>query len=72
MLGTTLWQHAKMSYNLNSPKGLKDLECKKGQLSSWPPTLYVPLMDLVTTKESPESLNLMLPNGNIFSMFIFS
>ncbi len=51
VLSTTLWQHAKMSTILKSPKGLKDLECKKGQLSSWPIIRYIPQKDLVTTKE---------------------
>jgi hypothetical protein len=72
MLGITLWEHAKMSTVLKSPEGLSDLECKKGQLSSWPPIPYAPLMDLVTTKKMPESLKIKLPNGNIFNMSIFS
>ncbi len=33
LLGTGLWQYAKMSTSLKSPNGLKDAECKKGQLS---------------------------------------
>jgi hypothetical protein len=37
LLGTGLWQHAKMSTSLKSPDGLKDAECKKGQLSHRPP-----------------------------------
>jgi hypothetical protein len=69
MLSTTLWHHAKMSTVLKSPKGLKDLECKKGQLSSRPPIPYVPLADQVATKEAPESLN---PDENVFNMSIFS
>jgi hypothetical protein len=36
VLGMTLWQHAKMTTVLKSPKDLKDSECKKGQLSSRP------------------------------------
>ncbi len=42
VLDMTLWQHTKMSTILKSPKRLKDLECKKGQLSSWPPIPYAP------------------------------
>jgi hypothetical protein len=61
-----------MSTVLKSPKGLKDLECKKGQLRSQPPILYVTLTDLVMTKEAPESLKIKLPNGIIFNMSIFS
>jgi hypothetical protein len=68
----TLWQHAKMSAFLKSPKGLKDLDYKKGQLSSRPPNPYVPLMDLVTTKESPKSLKIKLPNVTVFNTSIFS
>ncbi len=61
-----------MSTTLKSLKGLKDLECTKGQLSSQPPILYVPPTDLVTTKEAPESLKIKLLNGTIFNMSIFS
>jgi hypothetical protein len=60
-----------MSIILKNPKGLKDLECKKGQLSSWPPIPYIPLTDLVTTKESPENLKIKLSNGTVFNMSIF-
>jgi hypothetical protein len=72
MLSTTFWQHAKLSTILKGPKGLKDLECKKGQLSSWPPIPYVPPTDLITTKEAPESLKIKLPNGTVFNMSIFA
>jgi hypothetical protein len=72
MLITTLWQHTKMSTALKSPKGLKDLEFKKGQLSSWPPIPYVPPTDLVNTKEAPETLKIKLPDRTIFNMSIFS
>jgi hypothetical protein len=53
LLGTGLWQYTKMSTPLKSPNGLKDAECKKGQLSHWPPIPYVPVVDLVTPKEEP-------------------
>jgi hypothetical protein len=59
-------------YTLKSPEGLKDLECKKEQLSSQPPTPYVPPMDLVTTKEALESHKIKIPNGFVFNMPIFS
>jgi hypothetical protein len=72
VLGTTLWQHTKISTNLNSPKGLKDSKCKKGQLSSWPPILYIPPLDLLTTKEFTESHKIQIPNGTVFNMSIFS
>jgi hypothetical protein len=61
-----------MSTVLKSPEGLKDLEREKGQLSSRTPILYVPLMDLVTTKESAESLKIKLLDGTVFNMSIFS
>jgi hypothetical protein len=70
VLSTTLWQHAKMSTTLKSPEGLKDFECKKGQLSSWPPVPYIPPTDLVTTKEAPVCLKMKLLNGTIFNMSI--
>jgi hypothetical protein len=71
VLGTTLWQHAKMATILKSPKQLKNLECKKGQPSSRPPIPHVPATDLVTTKESTENLMIKLPNGTVFNMSIF-
>jgi hypothetical protein len=61
-----------MSTLLKSPKGLKDLECKKGQPSSQPPIPCIPLTDLVTTKEALESLKIKLPDGTDFNMSIFS
>jgi hypothetical protein len=54
LLGTGLWQYAKMSTSLKSPDGLKDAECEKGQLSHWPPILYMPVIDIVTLKEEPQ------------------
>jgi hypothetical protein len=72
VLSTTLWQLAKMITTLRSPKGLKYLERKKGQLSSWQFVPYAPLMDLVNTKEVQETLKIKLPDGTIFNMSIFS
>jgi hypothetical protein len=60
VLSTTLCQHSKMSTTLKSPKGLKESKCKKKQLSIRPPVPYVPPIDLVTTKEAPESLMIKL------------
>jgi hypothetical protein len=63
-----------MSTILKSHKGLKDLECMKGQLklSSRPPILCAPLTNLVTTQESRESLKIKLLNGTVINMSIFS
>jgi hypothetical protein len=61
-----------MSTTLKTPKRLKNSKCKKGQLSSQPPILYVPPMDLVTTKEVQETLKIKLPDVTIFNMAIFS
>jgi hypothetical protein len=72
VLGTALCQHAKLSTTLKSPEGLKDLECKRGQLSSQPLIPYVLPTNLVTTKEALESLKIKLPNGTIFNMSIVS
>jgi hypothetical protein len=72
VLSTGLWQHAKMSTTLKAPNGLKDSECKKGQLRSRPPVPYVPPTDLVTTKEELQSLKIKLPDGSIFNMSIYS
>jgi hypothetical protein len=62
LLGTGLWHHAKMSTSLKSPDGLKDAECKKGQLSHWPPILYAPVVDIITPKEEPQVFKIKLPD----------
>ncbi len=54
---------------LKSPNGLKDSECKKRELSNRPPVPYVPVMDLVTTKEEPQVLK---PDDTCLNMPIFS
>jgi hypothetical protein len=61
-----------MTTVLKGPEGMKDSECKKGQLSSPPPITYVPLADLVTTKESSDNLKVKLEDGTVFNMTIFS
>jgi hypothetical protein len=63
LLGTGLWRHAKMSTSLKSPDGLKDAECKKGQLSHRPPIPYVPVVDIVTPKEDPQVFKIKLPDA---------
>ncbi len=72
LLGTGLWQHAKMSTSLKSLDGLKDAECKKGQLFHRPPILYVPVIDIVTPKEEPQIFKIKLPDASHLSMLIFS
>jgi hypothetical protein len=61
-----------MSTILKAPAGSKDSKCKKEQLSSRPPILYIPPMDLVTTKEEPKSLKIKLPDGSIINTSIYS
>ena len=72
LLGTGLWHHAKMSTSLKSPDGLKDAECKKGQLSHWPLIPYIPVVDIVTPKEDPQVFKIKLPNASHLSMPIYS
>ncbi len=72
MLSTGLWLHANMSTTLKAPNGLKDLESKKGQLSSQPPIPYIPVTNIVTTKEEPQVLKVKLPDGSVLSMSIYS
>jgi hypothetical protein len=72
MLGTTLWQHAKMSTILKNPKELKDLECERGQQSSRPAILFVPPTDIPEKKESSKILKIKLSNRTVFTMTIFS
>jgi hypothetical protein len=72
LLGTKLWQHAKMSTSLKSQDGLKDTECKKGQLSHRPPIPYVPVIDIVMPKEEPQIFKMKLPDKSHLSMPIYS
>jgi hypothetical protein len=61
-----------MSTSLKSPNGLKDAECKKGQLSHRPPILYVPVIDVVTPKEEPQLYKVKLPDPSYLSIPIYS
>jgi hypothetical protein len=72
LLDTRLWQHTKMSTSLKSPDKLKDAECEKGQLSHWPPILYVSVVDILTPKEEPQLFTVKLPDASHFSMPIYS
>jgi hypothetical protein len=72
LLGTGLWQYAKMSTSLKSPDGLKDAECEKGQLSHRPPIPYVPVVDVVMPKEEPQLYKVKLPDLSHLSIPIYS
>ncbi len=72
LLGTELWQYAKMSTSLKSPNRLKDAECKKGQLSHQLPIPYVPVVDIVMPKEEPQVFKIKLPDVSHLSMPISS
>jgi hypothetical protein len=61
-----------MSTSLKSADGLKDAECKKGQLSHWLPIPYAPVVDIVTTKEEPQIFKVKLPDASHLSMPIYS
>ncbi len=61
-----------MSTSIKSPDGLKDAECKKGQLSHWPPIPYVPVVDIVMPKEDPQIFKIKLPDTSHLSMPINS
>jgi hypothetical protein len=61
-----------MSTSLKSPNGLKDAECKKGQLSHRLPIPYVPVIDIVTPKEEPQIFKIKLPDASHLSMPILS
>jgi hypothetical protein len=54
------------------PDGLKDAECKKGQLSHQPPIPYVPVVDIVMPKEEPQIFKIKLPDASHLSMPIYS
>ncbi len=61
-----------MSTSLKSPDGLKEAKCKKGQLSHWPPTPYVSVVDIVTPKEEHQIFKIKLPDTSHLSMPIYS
>jgi hypothetical protein len=61
-----------MSTTLKFPNGLKNSECKKGQLSNWPPIPYVAEMDIIMPKEEPQVLKVKLPNDSHLNMPIYS
>jgi hypothetical protein len=61
-----------MSTSLKSPDKLKDTECKKGQLSLWPPIPYVPMVDIITPKEDSQVVKIKLPDASHLSMPIYS
>jgi hypothetical protein len=61
-----------MSTSLKSPNGLKDAECKKGQLSHRPPILYIPVVNIVTPKVEPQLYKVKLPDASHLSIPIYS
>ncbi len=61
-----------MSATLKSPDGLKNSECKKGQLSNRTPIPYVSETDLITSKEEPQVLKAKLPADTCLNMPIHS
>ncbi len=61
-----------MSTTLKTLDGLKDAECKKGQLSNRPPIPYIPVVDIVTPKEDPQVYKVKLPDDSHINMHIYS
>jgi hypothetical protein len=72
LLGIGLWHHTKLSTFLKSPEGLKDAECKKGQLSHRLPIPYVLVVDIVMPKEEPQVFKIKVPDTSHLSMPIYS
>ncbi len=61
-----------MSVPLKSPEGLKDSECKKGNLSHRPPIPYVPPTDLLPATSKIETIKIKVADGSTVNMTIFS
>jgi hypothetical protein len=61
-----------MSTTLKTPDGLKDAECKKGQLSNRPPIPYIPVADIIMPKEDPQVFMVKLPDDSHINMHIYS
>ncbi len=72
LLSTGLWQYTKMSTTLKSSDGLKNAECKKGQLSNRPPIPCIPESDIAMPKEDPQVLKFKLPDNSHINMHIYS
>jgi uncharacterized protein (DUF885 family) len=72
LLGTKLWQYAKMNTSLKSPDGLKNAECEKGQLSHRLPILYILVVDIVMPKEELQAFKIKLPDTSDLSMPVYS
>ncbi len=72
VLSTGLWQYAKMITTLKAPNGLKNSECEKGQPSNRPPIPCVAERDIVSSKEEPQVLKVMLLDDSHLNMPIFS
>jgi hypothetical protein len=61
-----------MSTSLKSPDGLKNAECKKGQLSHRPPIPYVPVVYVIMPKEELQLFKVKLPDASHLSIPIYS
>jgi hypothetical protein len=61
-----------MSTTLKSHDGLKNSECKKGQLSNRLSIRYVAGMDIFAPKEDPQVLKVGLPDNSHINMHIYS
>jgi hypothetical protein len=61
-----------MNTSLKSPDGLKDAECKIGQLSHRPPIPYAPVVNIIMLKEEPQVFKIKLPDLSHLSMPIYS
>ncbi len=61
-----------MSTLLKSPDGLKDAECKKGQLSHRPPIPYIPVVDVDMPMEESQLFKVKLPDALHLSIPIYS
>jgi hypothetical protein len=57
-----------MSTPLKSPNGLKNSDCKNGQLSNQLPIPYVAEMDIVVPREDPQVLKVKLPDNSHINM----
>jgi hypothetical protein len=72
ILSNGLYQYAKMSTTLKALDGLKNSECKKGQLSNRPSIPFVTETDIVMSKVEPQVLKVRLPNNSHLNMPIYS
>jgi len=65
ILETPLYQHLMLTMSSTATSELNDADCKKGQISQWPPISYAPSKDEALIKASCETIKMKTPEGEV-------